>query len=144
MSLKNLLPQNTSQRFSKKLRERLDHLQFGGFFSLLEAEEKNMRLVTGREGDLCFYWLVKETDGVICDAKFQAFGPIALIAAAEIASELVIRKNYDQASRISSELIDRHFRDKKEEAVFSVETHSYLNQVLSAIDKAVYQCIDIP
>ena len=103
-----------------------------------------MRLVAGREGKVCLYWLVDEADGVIADAKFQAFGPVGLIAAAEIASELVLRKNYDQASRISAELLDQHLRDKKETPAFPKECHTYLNQVLTAIDKAVYQCLDIP
>lgn len=144
MSLKKLIPVPPNLRLSRKLRDKIDRLQYGGFFTLLEAQEQNLRLVTGREGNVCLYWLVRETDGVICDAKFQAFGPITLIGAAEIASELVIRKNYDQASRISADLIDRHVRDKQEDQAFPSEAHAYLNQILSAIDKAVYQCIDIP
>jgi len=144
MSLKSLIPINPFSRLSKKLREKIDRLQYGGFFTLLEAQEQSLRLVSGREGDVCLYWLVRERDGIICDAKFQAFGPIALIGAAEISCELVMRKNYDQASRISADLLDRHVRDKKEDPAFPVEAHGYLNQILSAIDKAVYQCIDIP
>jgi len=103
-----------------------------------------MRLVTGREGMLCFYWLVDEADGIIADAKFQAFGPPALVAAAEIASELVLRKNYDQASRITADLLDQHVRDSKDVPAFPKEAFTYLNQVMSAIDRAVYQCLDIP
>jgi NifU-like protein len=130
--------------FSKKLKERLDRLQFVGFFTLEEASSKEMRLVTGREGALCLYWLVDESDGVIADAKFQVFGPPALVAAAEMASELVLRKTYDQASRLSGDLIDQHVRDRKEVAAFPKEAFSALNQVLSAMDRAVHQCIDIP
>ena len=130
--------------FSKKLREKLDRLRYVGSFDPKTAEEKNMRAVVGREGKLSFYWLVDETDGVIADAKFQAYGPIGLIAAAEIASELVLRKNYDQASRISADLIDQHVRDRKEVPAFPKEADPYLNQVLSAIDRAVQQCLDIP
>lgn len=129
---------------SKKLKEKLDRLRFVGFFTASQAEEKHMRFVTGREGNVCFYWLVDETDGVIADAKFQAFGPPALIAAAEIASELVLRKNYDQASRVSADLLDQHVRDRKEVPAFPADAHSFLNQILSAIDRAVHQCIDIP
>lgn len=144
MSLKDLLSLNPTVRLSKKLREKVDRPVHGGFFTLLEAQEQNLRLVTGREGNVCLYWLVRESDGIICDARFQAFGPIALIGAAEIACELVVRKNYDQASRISADLLDRHVRDKKEEPAFKSEAHGYLNQILGAIDKAVYQCVDIP
>lgn len=103
-----------------------------------------MRYVQGREGNLCLYWLVDESDGVIADAKFQVLGPIGLIAAAEIASELVLRKNYDQVSRISADLIDQHVRDRKDIPAFPKEYDPYLNQVLSAIDRAVQQCLDIP
>lgn len=130
--------------FSKKLREKIDRLRYVGFFTSKLAEDKGMRYVTGREGKLCLYWLVDESDGVIADAKFQVFGPIGLIAAAEIASELVLRKNYDQASRISADLIDQHVRDKKDMPAFPKECAPYLNQVLSAIDRAIQQCLDIP
>ena len=131
-------------QFSKKVEAKIDRLTAVGHFTAQEAEEKQMRLVTGREGGLCLYWLVDVSDGVIADAKFRAIGPIGLIAAAEIASELVLRKNYDQASRLSAELIDRHVRDKKDIPAFPKECFTVLNQVLMAIDKAVHQCIDIP
>ncbi len=103
-----------------------------------------MRLVTGREGQLCLYWLVDEADGIIADAKFQVFGPPLLIAVGEIASELVLRKNYDQAFAHFGRS-SRQLRARPEEApAFPKEAASYLNQAISAIDKAVHQCIDIP
>jgi NifU-like protein len=144
MSLARLIQPSVWERFSKKLRDKIDRPRFVGFFTLKEAEERQMRLVTGREGHLCLYWLVDESDGVIADAKFQAFGPPALIAAGEIASELCLRKNYDQASRISADLIDQHVRDRKETPAFPKEVFFALNQAISAIDRAVHQCIDIP
>ncbi len=134
----------TWELFSKKIREKIDRLRFVGFFTSQLAADKGMRLVIGREGKLSFYWLVDETDGIIADAKFQAFGPIGLIAAAEVTSELVLRKNYDQASRISADLIDQHVRDRKETPAFPRECDPYLNQALSAIDRAIQQCLDIP
>ncbi len=103
-----------------------------------------MRLVIGREKTVSFYWLVDESDGVIADAKFQAFGPPGLIGAAEVAMELVLRKNYDQASRLTCDLIDQHVRDRKEWPAFPKECDGHLNEILSAIDQAVHQCIDIP
>lgn len=129
---------------SKKVREKVDRLAFVGSFSQEIAKEKGMRLVVGKERSLCFYWLVDETDGVIADVKFQAFGPVGLIAAAEVLCELVLRKNYDQASRLTADLIDQHVRDKKEVPAFPKECDPYLNQALSAMDQAVSQCIDIP
>ncbi len=130
--------------FSKKLREKIDRLRFVGFFTPELAHEKAMRYVVGKEGNLSFYWLVDESDGVVADAKFQAFGPVGLIAAAEVATELVLRKNYDQISRLTADLIDQHVRDKKEIPAFPKFCDSYLNQVLFAIDAAVQQCLDIP
>lgn len=131
-------------KLSKKIEQRLKNLHYVGFFTVREAEEKGMRLVTGREGKLCLYWLVDEADGIIADAKFQVFGPIGLIAAAETISELALRKNYDQVSRISADLIDQHMRDKKDIPAFPPECATHLNQILSAIDRAVHQCLDIP
>jgi len=129
---------------SKKLLEKLDRLKFVGYFTLKQAEEKHLRLVTGREGMLCFYWLVDEADGVIADAKFQAFGSPMLVAIGETVSELCLRKNYDQVSRITADLIDQHVRDKKDLPAFPKEAFGFLNQALSAVDRAVHQCIDIP
>lgn len=129
---------------SKKLREKLDRLRFVGFFTQDVAQEKQMRLVVGKEGSLQLFLLVDESDGIIADAKFQAFGPIGLVAAAEVATELVLRKNYDQVSRLTTDLIDQHVRDRKEIPAFPKECDVYLNQVLSAIDHAVQQCLDIP
>jgi NifU-like protein len=132
------------ESFSKKLKEKLDRLRYVGFFTPQMGQEKGMRFVSGQEGRLIFYWLVDESDGVIADVKFQAFGPIGLIAAALVASELVLRKNYDQASRISADLIDQHVRDRKDILAFPKECDPYLNQALSAIDRAIQQCLDIP
>lgn len=132
------------ERFSKKMREKVDRLRFVGSFTPELAAEKGMRCVIGKEGRLNLFWLVDESDGIIADAKFQAFGPVGLIAAAEIATELVLHKNYDQVSRLTADLIDQHVRDRKELPAFPKECDAYLNQVLSAIDNAVHQCLDIP
>lgn len=144
MTLSRLIQPHFWELFSKKLRQKLDKLRYVGSFTEKEAMEKNMRRVSGKEGGIRFCWLVDETDGVIADAKFQAFGPIGLIAVAEIVSELVLRKNYNQASRITADLIDQHVRDKKDVPAFPKECHAYLNQALAAIDQAVQQCLDIP
>ena len=129
-------------KFPKKLREKIDSPRFAGF---IHAEEnRGMRLVIGREGMLSFYWLVDETDGIIADAKFQAYGPPLLLAVGEIVSELVLRKNYDQASRITADLLDQQVRDKKDIPAFPKEAFSFLNQAISAIDRAVAKCHDIP
>lgn len=129
--------------FSKKLREKIDRPRFIGTFTQEEAKEKGMRLVKAQEKGITLSWLVDESDGVIADAKYQVFGPIAIFGACEIASELVIRKNYKQASRISADLIDQHVRDKKDIPAFPKEANAILNQAISAIDSATQLCSDI-
>lgn len=138
------------QLFSKKLKQKIDNPRYRGFFLSREAQEKNLRLVTGSDGSIkdgqliTLYWLVDESDGVISDAKFQVFGPSALIGAGDIISSLVIHKNYDQASRISADLIDKEVRDQKQKKAFPSSSDEYLNMIISAVDDAVHQCLDIP
>jgi len=137
-----LIQPSVWEKFSKKVRTAIDRPRFVGSFH--SDETRGMRLVIGRDGMLCFYWLVDESDGIIADAKFQAYGPPALLAVGEIASELVLRKNYDQASRITADLLDSQARDKKDVPGFPKEAFGFLNQAISAIDRAVQKCLDIP
>ncbi len=137
-------------RYSKKLTHKIENPRHCGFFTPAEARERGMRLATGREGrredgnTICLYLLVDESDGVIADARFQVLGQSALIGAAEAACELLIRKNYDQALRLTAELIDKQVRDRNEVLAFPEETYPHLNLVLDAIEKAAEQCLDIP
>ena len=109
-----------------------------------------MRLVVGKEASIelgdavTLYVLIDESDGIIADAKFQAFGNPALIAAADAGCELLLRKNSNQASRLGADLIDKHLRDKSEKEAFPKSSDFCLNLVISAIDKAIEQCLDIP
>jgi NifU-like protein len=120
-----------------------------GRFTPEEAVARGVRCVTGRgeslEGWVVVSWLVDETDGVIADAKFHVDGPPALIGAAEAVSELLMRKTYDQARRISAELIDRYVRDHATDpAAYSREEAPLLAQVLEAVHRAADLCMDIP
>jgi NifU-like protein len=134
--------------FSKKLAHKIQTMRYAGFFSREEAAERGMRLALGKEGDRCIvvhlYLLVDENDGVIADAKYQALGPSALIGAAEAVCELIMRKTYDQALRLTAELIDKQVRDKTEMPAFPKEAFPYLNSVLDAVTQAAEQCLDIP
>jgi NifU-like protein len=136
--------------YSKKLAQKIQTPRHVGFFSKEEAQERGVRLAVGREGDLKrggvvhLYLLVDESDGVIADAKFQVLGPSALIGAAEALCELLMRKTYDQALRLTAELIDKQVRDKTEIPAFPKEAFSYLNSVLDAVAKAAELCLDIP
>ncbi|MBS0627086.1 MAG: NifU family protein [Verrucomicrobia bacterium] len=149
--MQKYLKQMTSPwvRFSRKLAEKIEKPRFMGSFSSKEALSKNMRLVVGsaEEGKtgfrVIFYWLVDEWDGVIADVKFQAFGSAALLGAAEAVSELLIRKNYDQAQKMQADFIDRHLRDKKDKEAFPEEEYHSLNLVVDAVEVASKQCLDI-
>lgn len=136
--------------YSKKLSSRIDNPQFAGFFIPDDTFGRGVRLVIGREGTIAegncvtLYWLVDESDGVIADIRYQAFGASALIGALEAACQLLLRKNYNQAKRISTDLIDREMRDKPDVEAFPREVYGHLNLVLAAIENAADQCTDIP
>lgn len=137
-------------QFSRKLSGKIENPRFVGCFFLEEAEARGMRLATGCSGDkkqglrVQIYWLVDESDGVIADAKFQVLGPPALIGLAEACSEFMMRKNYDQAHRVTAELIDKQLRDKKDKEAIPKEAYRSLNLVLEAAFQAAEKCMDIP
>lgn len=150
-TLPRFLTPRVFSRFSKKLGSRIENPRSAGYFQESAAEHHEMRLVIGnaerKERGVVrvrFYLMIDENDGVIADAKFQAFGPAALIGAADAACDLLVRKSYVQAQRITADLIDIHLRDKSDEHAFPPETSSLLNLVLDAIENATEQCIDIP
>ncbi|HAZ15470.1 MAG: hypothetical protein A2Y28_00765 [Chlamydiae bacterium GWC2_50_10] len=138
------------QRYSKKLRQRILSFQYGGSFSENEAKERKVRFAMGREGSanegnlIVFTWLVDPEDGIILDAAFLALGDSALIGAADAACELLMRKSYEQALRLSAEHIDKLLRDDPLESAFPEEAFSYLNLVLFALEEAALMCSDIP
>lgn len=150
MSLENLCTPFPWERYSRKLALKIENPRNMGFFTVKDAQARGMRYVEGREGEvsegnaLRFYWLVDKQDGVIVDSKFQVFGQSALIGAAEVACELLVGKNYDQALRISADLIDKQVRDRAEVPAFPMETAPHLNLVLSAIEDGSGQCTDLP
>lgn len=150
MSLIALTTSFPWSRYSKKLVAKIESPRSAGFFTAPESEARGMRLAEATEGSVedgnvvCLHWLVDKDDGIIVDAKFQVYGQSALIGAAEIVCELVVGKNYDQAKRISADLIDRQVRDKSEEPAFPRETYPHLNLVLTAMETAAEQCTDIP
>lgn len=150
MGLAALTTQFPWNRYSKKLAGKIDKLRCAGYFTAEESAARDMRLVEATEGNIedgnlvRLYWLVDKDDGIIVDAKFQAFGQSALLGAAEAACELLIGKNYDQAKRIGAALIDQQVRDKADIAAFPQETAPHLNLVLGAIESGSEQCVDIP
>lgn len=150
MSLQTLTQPFPWSRYSKKLCAKIDRPRCAGFLTKHQSEERGMRLVIGKEGAIedgnlvCLYWLVDPEDGIIVDARFQVYGQSVLIGAAEIACELAVGKNYDQARRIGAELIDKQVRDRPDEPSFPKETSPHLNLVLGAMEHTAEACMDIP
>ncbi len=134
--------------YSYLLTERILKPRNLGRFNENAGSLQEMRVVTGRveaQGNILIMSLVvDETDGIVADAKFQAFGEAALIGAADAACEVLLRKNYDQARRLSVDLIDRKLRDFTNIPAFPKEVDAYLNLVLAAIEEAAEKCSDIP
>ncbi len=136
--------------YSNKLTEKILNPKNFGAFASDDGKPHGMRLVIGEEGSIAsgnhirFYLLVDEEDGVIADLKYQAFGDPALIGAAEFTVEILLRKNYDQARRVSAEMIDHRARDFAHIPAFPKELSPHLNLILSAIENGVEKCSDIP
>lgn len=150
MGLQAFISRFPWNRYSRKLAAKIDQPKAAGIFTPEEAEARDLKLVDAVKGKkedgnaVRIFWLVDRDDGIIVDAKFQAFGQSALIGAAEIACELLIGKNYDQAKRISADLIDKQVRDKADEPAFPKETFPHLNLILAAIEKGSEQCAGLP
>ncbi len=141
---------NLWQQYSKKMASRIERPLFAGTLTREDANLRHLLYIEGIEGfveegnAVQFYWLIREHDGVIEEARFQAFGHSALIAAADVAAELSIGKNYDQAKRLSAEVIDRHLRDRKDVPAFPGDTLGHINLTLEALDNAALRCADLP
>lgn len=150
MKRRHYLSMPSWMNFSKKVHSRMAQPLHAGTFHPEEATARRMRLVQGQEGKIAdgyavrLSWLVDESDGIIVDALFEAFGPPALIAAADLACEVLMRKNYEQARRISADILDRQGRDKNDEPAFPEYAGRFINLVLFAIEEAADQCMDIP
>lgn len=150
MSIESLTAPFPWSRYSKKLAAKIENPRNAGFFTHEEAEARTMRLAEGKEGGISegngviLYWLVDKDDGIIVDAKFQVYGQSVLIGAAEAACELLVGKNYDQAKRVSADLIDKYVRDRSDVPAFPKETYPHLNLIIDAIDTCSEQCTDIP
>ena len=137
-------------RFSKKVLLRIDLPYCIGLFTQQDADARGLHLAKGSQGAISegnrieFFWLVDRSDGVVIDSRFQAFGNTALVGAAEVACELLVGKNYDQAKRITADLIDKHVREKPDLPSFPEETFGHINLVVDAIEMAALACEGLP
>ncbi len=135
--------------YSYLLIERILNPKNVGVFKKSADEVGDMRFVSAQRWDephdhfVGLHLIVDETDGVIVDAKFQAFGNTALIGAADIICEMVLQKTYQQAHRLSAELIDKELRDFDHIPAFPPVAASYINLVLEVLDDVCEQCFDI-
>lgn len=100
-----------------------------------EAKAKNMRLCEAKLSGLTLSLLIDEEDGVVADAKCAVYGPYDLVAAANAACKLLLRKNYMQARRLTAELIEKEV---------GILAPNALNFVIDAIDEVTEECMDIP
>ncbi|WP_420421435.1 NifU family protein [Simkania sp.] len=136
--------------YSNLLVERILAPRNVGFFSGNKGAQQEMRVVSGESQDgadenhVIFYLVVDETDGIIADVKFQAFGESPLIGAADAICDIILRKNYDQARRLTAELVDKKLRDFDHTPAFPESASHHLNLALEALDIACEKCLDIP
>ncbi len=136
----------TWTHYSPKLTSRILNPRASGEIS---EEPEGMRLIEEVQGSYEEGAFVKLTllidldDGQIADAKYVAFGESALIGALEVMCELTLRKNYDQAKRISADLIDTHVQGKNKKSAFPPEVYSQINFALAVLDTALEKCSDI-
>ncbi len=137
----------TWAHYSPKLKSKILNQRF---CDIIEEAPQGFRLVQSEEGSreegayAKLYLLVNLIDGEIKEAKYLAFGESGLIGALEVMCELMDKKNYDQARRISADLIDKHVQSVKEKSSFPIESYSHINFALGLLESAINQCIDIP
>ncbi|MEI8301591.1 MAG: NifU family protein, partial [Chlamydiota bacterium] len=133
--------------YSQKLQNHAKNPMHVGFFTTQDAI--NVRCVIGKEGSLDegrllkLYLLIEEGSGVILDVKFQAFGPPDLIALADALCEMLPKKNYLQASRMSVDLLDKRLRDTPSQESFPESADHNANFVFFALFEACRLCQDI-
>ena len=131
-------------KYSRRLVDSIENPKFAG--SLSADEVRGLLLVVAKAGAVgddvvvVLYWLVDTASGVIVDARFQVFGPAVLIGAAESACQAVIDKNYYQAGRINSYLLDKQMRDNDFQLAFPGDEDRYLDIVIKAIQHGTEQC----
>lgn len=148
MSKKDFFSLTLWDRYSKKMQGRLETLRAAGFFTTEIANDSDLHLASGfkeyEEQKLSFYFLVDKTEGIISDAKFQAYGDAALLALADITTTYVIGKTYAQVERTSKGLLIKQFAEEKESFTLPEELEDHLQLILDALKEACFQCHNIP
>lgn len=139
----------TWEKYNKRVKQKIAFPKACGVFAEAEWQRDSIRLVSAESGSLergaslRLHLLVDTNDGILVDAKYELFGPSALVAALESTVEVIVGKNYDQVHRLSTDVIDQHLREGRETQALPTEAHPYLGLLLDALDKATSQCTDI-
>lgn len=134
------------KRYSKTFKKSILSPQYVGKIQTYDATKE--RLLIAEEGGvdegnfLCLYILVSLENGALLQMRYQAFGQTALIGALEALGSILEGKNYDQARRLSADLIESSFKEKDKESPREIFPH--LNLVLEALDEALLLATDIP
>lgn len=150
MGLKQLLQPFPWQQYSMKLKKKIEEPFSASIITEADAKAANLRLAIGSAGsvnegnNIVFFLLVSLDDGTIVDAKYQLYGETALIGAAEEIITLIVGKNYDQASRVSLDMLERSLRDKSDVPSAPETVLEHFMLAVEALSHATQQCMDIP
>lgn len=77
------------------------------------------------------------SDGVIADVKYLFFGPSILLVALETLSRFMVRKNINQAKKITPEILDRFLREEESKPALDERQTPYLVFVIDGILEAL-------
>lgn len=136
--------------YSKSFTQRILNPRNLGFFHENETAHQQMRVVVGEAGmiqegnKISISLVVDTTDGVIADAKFQAYGESTLIGTIDAACEWIIHKHYEQVKDLQVECIDRAFLNLPMDSNLFKKVALHLDFVLIATSIATKKCIDLP
>lgn len=129
MTLEDLL---VPSPYNKKVIERLEHPRNCG--ALTQKPSIPLIVATSEKKEegvvITLYALIDASDGVIADCKFQAIAPPILFAAIDCIAELLVRKNYEQARRITPAMVLKLLDDPEVE----------LNVLFACIEDLCAQC----
>lgn len=119
-----------------------------GVISEEYAESVSLRLCKGKEEAFSegytasIYILIDTIDGIIVDVKYDMLAPVAFSIAFEIVASHLLRKNYDQARRITSDYITKLMVEKG--CSIRYESEKCSNLLVNLLSCALLDIDDIP
>ena len=150
MGKDNLVGNSLWDKYSKKVKDRMDNPTHKGELTEEMAKAKNGKLIVAEFGaescgdEVRIYWIVDKNNTIV-DAKFKSFGCGTAIASSDMMAELCIGKNVDEALKITNIEIERALRDREDiEALppqkmhCSVMAHDVIKKAAS-----VYKGVDV-